>query len=64
MRIFDGVTLVRRKPCANTKYRDAAGFCLLTNRCWAGRRCPTTAAAADRARDELVKEAAAKAGLR
>lgn len=37
-------------------YRDRDGFCHLTNRCWAGRACPATQEAADRARDQLVAE--------
>lgn len=37
-------------------YRDRDGFCLLTNRCWDGKRCPTTQAQADRARIALVNE--------
>lgn len=34
-------------------YRDAAGFCHLTNRCWSGKPCPTSQEAADRAREQL-----------
>lgn len=37
-------------------YRDAAGFCLLTNRCVAGKPCPKDQAAADRAREQLIDE--------
>lgn len=37
-------------------YRDADGFCRLTNRCWSGKACPRTQREADRAREELVDE--------
>ncbi len=37
-------------------YRDADGFCLLTNRCWSGKPCPRTQRQADRAREELIDE--------
>lgn len=37
-------------------YRDPAGFCLLTNRCWAGKSCPKTPGWADRYRDQLIDE--------
>ena len=37
-------------------YRDRDGFCHLTNRCWVGKPCPKTQRAADRARDEIVRE--------
>lgn len=41
-------------------YRDAAGFCLLQNRCWAGKPCPKTQAQADAAREKLIDELAAQ----
>jgi hypothetical protein len=34
--------------------RDSAGFCLLENRCWSGKRCPKTQREADQAREQLV----------
>lgn len=37
-------------------YRDSAGFCLLSNRCWRGKPCPKTQAEADKARDALIDE--------
>jgi hypothetical protein len=41
-------------------YRDAMGFCLLENRCWADKPCPKSQAAADRAREQLVDEIIAR----
>ena len=34
-------------------YRDRDGFCHLQNRCWSGKPCPTSQAAADLAREQL-----------
>lgn len=45
-------------------YRDAAGFCLLQNRCWSEKACPRSQIEADQAREALVDELVAQREVR